>query len=48
MLLWEHVICVEQFWEKREYPLDEGRKSYGVKTILDGDLALEDTIEYHH
>ena len=43
-----YVILAGQFWEKVEYPLDEGRKSYGVKTILDGDLTLEDTMEHLH
>ena len=39
MVLWEHVICGAQFWEKVGYTLDDtmwGTKSYGGKTILEG------------
>ena len=48
MVLWEHVICGAQFGEKVGYTLDDtmwGTKSYGGKTILEGDLTLEDTME---
>ena len=49
MVLWEHVICEEQFWEKVGYALDDtmwGESHIGVRQFWRrGDLTLEDAME---
>ena len=38
MVLWEHVICKRQFWDRVGYTLDDtikGKTSYGGQEILE-------------
>ena len=48
MVLWEHVICGGQIWEKMGYTLDDTmwRENHmRVRQYWREDLTLEDTIE---
>ena len=48
MVLWAHVICGGEFWEKEGYTLDDimrGGSHMGVRQFWRGDLTLEDTME---
>ena len=48
MVLWEHVICKGQFWDRVGYTLDDtirGKRHMVVRTFWRGNLTLEDTME---
>ena len=47
MVLWKHVTCGGQFWEKVGYALDDtmrGESHMGVKQFWRGNLTLENTM----
>ena len=48
MVLWEHLICGGQFWEKVGYILDgamRGESHMWVRQFWRWDLTLENTME---